>query len=363
MKAKHLSIAFLLAVPTAISVFFGVRFLLLDIPKIEKAERDRVKSLYREHALEISRDTKAFSSYTMSRRIRPAGKMSPGVWGFEEFPEEKRTLVWYKEGEAAYSTGVDYISEADYPQVVFAVVVALLFVLVAVTFFGIRYFYRYITTRDDFLAATAHDLTTPLVGARLAIGRNDGDAVLLVERMLRIVENLKEFLKLDGRNGQCKKEIFDLLASFNEAYSLFSADFEEECSGPVEVLGSPKALLVEGDETKTVQVLWNLLGNDLKYSAPYGKISAEFSRDGDFVRLELRDSGPGMTKKQMRKAFDRYYRAKTVLQTGKGGFGIGLCSAREAVLLMGGTLTVGRNIDTEGCVFTLKLPAARAEIG
>ena len=46
-----------------------------------------------------------------------------------------------------------------------------------------------------------------------------------------------------------------------------------------------------------------------------------------------------MTSGQMRKAFDRYYRAQTVLQSGKGGFGIGLCTAREFARAMGGDLT------------------------
>ncbi|MBQ1428690.1 MAG: sensor histidine kinase, partial [Kiritimatiellae bacterium] len=48
--------------------------------------------------------------------------------------------------------------------------------------------------------------------------------------------------------------------------------------------------------------------------------------------------------------------AKTVLESGKGGFGIGLCTAREFAEAMGGTLTVRAN-EPRGCVFTLELPA------
>ena len=64
-----------------------------------------------------------------------------------------------------------------------------------------------------------------------------------------------------------------------------------------------------------------------------------------------------MTPRQMRRAFDRYYRAKTVLESGKGGFGIGLCTSREFARAMGGDLSVRAN-SPHGCVFTLSLPSA-----
>jgi two-component system C4-dicarboxylate transport sensor histidine kinase DctB len=85
-------------------------------------------------------------------------------------------------------------------------------------------------------------------------------------------------------------------------------------------------------------------------------VKAVFSRCGGRVRLELADEGQGMTKKQMKKAFDRYYRSRTVLESGKGGFGIGLCTAREFAEAMGGTLSVRSN-NPKGCVFTLELEA------
>ena len=150
----------------------------------------------------------------------------------------------------------------------------------------------------------------------------------------------------------------DIVALCREAYQLFTADYADSESGDVtfHCTTSDYDFSVMADEAMTLQILWNLFGNDLKYAAPYGKVTVRFAQEAGVVRVEFVDEGQGMTPQQMKKAFDRYYRAKTVLESGKGGFGIGLCTAREFARAMGGDLTVRAN-DPKGCVFTLVLPA------
>ena len=232
-----------------------------------------------------------------------------------------------------------------------------LLVLVVITVLGVRFFLNYVRERDDFLAATAHDLTTPLVGMRYAIGRDDADARNLCERMIRLVGNVKDFLRLGGRRPPPVRSGFDLRRACEEAYSLFREDYRDLFDGRdvpiVAEAGMPQAL---ADETLTVQILWNLFGNDLKYAAPFGPVEVRLSACGGFVCAEFADGGPGLTRPQMRRAFDRYYRAKTARESGKGGFGIGLCTAREFARAMGGDLSVRANVP-HGCVFELKLPA------
>ncbi|MBQ3288416.1 MAG: HAMP domain-containing histidine kinase [Kiritimatiellae bacterium] len=234
----------------------------------------------------------------------------------------------------------------------------MLLVLVVITVLGVRFFLNYVKERDDFLAATAHDLTTPLVGMRYAIGRDDADARCLCERMIRLVANIKDFLRLGGRRPPPTLVRLDLAKACEEAYAIFREDYRDLFDGrdvPVESDGDlPPAL---ADETMTVQILWNLFGNDLKYAAPFGPVSVRLSRKGEYVCAEFADGGPGLTRSQMRRAFDRYYRARTARESGKGGFGIGLCTAREFARAMGGDLTVRRN-EPGGCVFTLALRAA-----
>ena len=233
-----------------------------------------------------------------------------------------------------------------------------LLVLVVITMLGARFFMNYIKERDDFLAATAHDLTTPLVGMRYAIGRDDADARSLCERMIRLVTNIKDFLRLGGKRPPPVCENVDLRKACEEAYSLFREDYRDLFDGhDVPLEADPNLPPALADGTLTVQILWNLFGNDLKYAAPFGPVSVRLSRDGAFVRVEFVDGGPGLAKAQMRRAFDRYYRARTARESGKGGFGIGLCTAREFARAMGGDLTVRRN-EPKGCVFSLTLPCS-----
>ena len=314
-------------------------------------------------------------------------KLRPGYWGTVPAGSEFKTLgtvpenvgtvpngmmlVWYEGSKGnCVAKFVKSEKEYDYFRIFWLGVPLFLFVLCGMTFIGIRYFVEYIKARDDFLAATAHDLTTPLVGMRMSIGRSDADAKALNERLIRIVENIKDFMRLGGKRREPEISEFDIIKTYDEAYALFREDYRDLFDGedvPVEVMGTVpenvgtvpggRVLKVRADETMTVQMMWNLLGNDLKYAAPYGPVRVRFFVEGKFVKAEFVDEGQGMTPRQMRRAFDRYYRAKTVLESGKGGFGIGLCTAREFARAMGGDLSVRAN-SPHGCIFTLLLPAA-----
>ena len=368
-----------LCLPTAVVAAFGVYFLVVDVPVIVRDEKARVRA-ETERAAKAVRENPALSDFVWERGrgvVRGAaefgdypadmswkdwkpesGTKRRDMWGWRPSPGGR--LVWSRgigedDGDKVYVRRTN-IEERDYALTFYAFVPLFLVVLVAITFLGVKFFVDYVRSRDDFLAATAHDLSTPLVGMRGAIGRSDSDAKVLVERMLRLVDNLKSFLRLGGRRPAPAKEVFDVVEAVREAYALFAADYAEEASGEVEFAGE-KVVLVEADRTAVVQIAWNLLGNDLKYAAPFGKVAVRFSRGGGMARVEFADEGQGMSKREMRRAFDRYYRAKTVLESGKGGFGIGLCNARESAAAMGGSLSVRANVP-HGCVFTLLLPLA-----
>ena len=374
-----------LSLPTLAVVALGVRFLVVEVPKIVRDERARVSS-ETERAAKAMRSDRASADFVWERGkgvVRGAAKCGvyPADMSWKDWRPESGTkrrdmwggwrvdggrLVWARgvtkqDSDVIYARVAD-IDERDYAFMFYVFGVSFLLVLVGITCVGVKCFVDYVNARDDFMAATAHDLTTPLVAMRYMIGRDDESAKTLNERMLRLVGNIKDFMRLGGKRAKPEPRPFDMVKAYEEAYSLFREDFRDAFDGDdveldLKELGSPRPMAL-GDETLVVQIFWNLLGNDLKYAAPFGRVRAMFSADGDMVRAELIDEGKGMSEKEMAKAFDRYYRAKTVLESGKGGFGIGLCTAKEFAESMGGSLSVRAN-SPRGCIFTLALPLSR----
>lgn len=392
-RARLIRSAVWLCLPTLVVMALALRFITVDVPRIVAGERDRILAACEETAQELLRrpesadfvwqrghgiitgDKALEADFPATRQWKDWHSLgrakTKGMWGILEKPDGR--LVWVRDTVRGRDPNLVYgrqtdLRECDYARFLYLFVGFSLFVLVGITFLGVRYFIDYVKARDDFMAATAHDLTTPLVGLRYMIGRDDDEARTLNERLIRLVDNIKDFMRLGGRRRAPRAETFNLMTAYAEAYALFREDYRDLFDGqdvPVicgEGLAAPAGadgpseVLVRGDETMTVQVLWNLLGNDLKYAAPFGSVKVVVSRVGERIRVAFVDEGQGMTPRQMRLAFDRYYRAKTVLQSGKGGFGIGLCTAREFAVAMGGSLTVRANTP-RGCVFTLELPA------
>ena len=345
----------LISLPAVMLVGAGVYFWVDKVPDFVENERLRVSQTYREWAVRAKERGKGEEfDFVKSGYKRTPFRINFESWGYE------KGLVWYEKDKKAYRVAVPLVEEFDFRLFFHVLMILVELLFVAMTVFGVRYFWKFMKSRDDFLAATAHDLTTPLVGMRMMIGRADDEAKRLNERMLLIVNNLKDFLKLGGRRRKPDLKSVDIAALTKEAYQLFAADYSDSESGEVTFHCTPTpstcTFIALADETMTLQILWNLFGNDLKYAAPYGKVEVRFAVEGKFAKVEFIDEGQGMTPRQMKKAFDRYYRAKTVLKSGKGGFGIGLCTAREFARAMNGDLTVRANIP-KGCVFTLSLPA------
>lgn len=359
MNGRLIGFGALITLPALALCVAGWWFWSREVPKIAAAEKSAVTREYRLTAEQIWDDMASAEYHGIREKgWRQVGRVGKNgrkrkqlPWGHEML--NGRELVWVGDGDVA---GI-FVESIDVPEVerMFAwILPSVLGLFVLLTALCLRFFIRYAKERDDFMAATAHDLTTPLVAMRRLIGRNDEEAKKLAERMLRLVRNLTDFLALKGRRPQPKEECFDLCKVYEDAYRLFADDFRFVMEGrEVETEGKDE-LPVLADEMSTSQIVWNLLANELKYAAPFGRIKVRFEEAGKYAHLLFIDEGKGLSTGERRRIFRRYYRAKSIMKCGKGGFGIGLSTARDFARAMGGDLTVDAN-HPHGCIFTLIL--------
>lgn len=355
-KKRFFGYAVLLWLPAILAVILGGGLLFIVVDDIEKEEAARVKKEYRKVASEIHAKPSSFDLIADKTPRKVAGKMSPGKWGYILDKKNRSARVWYDDGKEVRSARTEIVDEVDYEKILLSAALLIFGCVLTLGILGVRFFIHYAAVRDEFVAATVHDLATPLAGMRMAIGKNDADAELLTIRMIRLVENLKAFLLLGGRRPPPKTEKVDVLKCCHEAYELFREDFQDFYGGEdVEIVCKAAESVASADEDLLIQIFWNLFANELKYAAPVGKVAVEIEETHSSVKVIFSDEGPGMTPRERKYAFSRYFRAKGMVDSGKGGFGIGLCVARDFARSMKGEITVAAN-GVSGSKFTLELP-------
>lgn len=115
----------------------------------------------------------------------------------------------------------------------------------------------------------------------------------------------------------------------------------------------PEDLHLLHDSKWTAEALFNLLDNAVKYTPPGGKISVSVERWEMYVKLDVADTGKGISESNQASIFRRFYREEEVHD--EPGVGIGLYLAREIITRQGGYIKVSSEIG-KGSIFSVFLP-------
>jgi signal transduction histidine kinase len=118
-----------------------------------------------------------------------------------------------------------------------------------------------------------------------------------------------------------------------------------------------RPLAVEGDATRLIQVVVNLLNNACKYTPPGGDIGVVVGRSEAFVVIRIRDSGVGISPDMVSQVFDLYTRLHETHDNSPDGLGIGLSLVKDLVTLHGGSVECTSDGDGCGAEFTVRLPS------
>ncbi|MGA7932709.1 MAG: ATP-binding protein [Kovacikia sp.] len=103
------------------------------------------------------------------------------------------------------------------------------------------------------------------------------------------------------------------------------------------------------------QIMINLLHNSIKFTPRGGQVWVRAKQQGDYVQLEFRDTGIGITPNEIPKIFDRFYRVRQSAEETSSGAGLGLTIVQQLLIHCGGSISVKSKLG-EGSTFTVLLP-------
>ena len=229
--------------------------------------------------------------------------------------------------------------------------------------------------KSVFLANMSHEIRTPLnaiIGFSELLER---DGSLLPEQrrnlrtinrsgehLLSLVNDVLDMAKIEAGRMTLAVQPFDLPRLLTDLEAMFRLRASDRGLGLS--FGFPAGLprIVEGDGGKLRQILINLLGNAVKFTAA-GRVSlrAEVEEDGPECRVGfvVEDTGPGISPGEIARIFGAFQQAEAGLRA-QEGTGLGLSISGQFARLMGGTLGA-ESEPGKGSRFRLSLPLRRAE--
>jgi PAS domain S-box-containing protein len=228
-----------------------------------------------------------------------------------------------------------------------------------------------VQARDDMMAVVSHDLGNPLSAIRI------GTSLLLrtlppeqlqaggwkhlefirqsAQQMEGLVNDLLDVKRLEAGTvtlqvrpvepGEILDQVLDVFRPIAEGGTIV---LDARCEG---------APVVAADPQRLAQVLSNLVGNALKFTAAAGRVTICARGAGDAVLFSVADTGVGIEPEHLPHVFDRFWQAR---REGRKGLGLGLAIAKGLVEAHGGTIWV-ESVVGEGTTFLFTVPVAAAD--
>jgi signal transduction histidine kinase len=204
---------------------------------------------------------------------------------------------------------------------------------------------------------------TVLEVRRLRAGSvHEHDRALLerqVRHLVQMVDDLVELSRMTTAEMPLSKSVIEVQLVVAGALERAAPDLRARRHDLV--LGVPmQGLTIEAELERLSRALANVLGNAALYTATRGRITLTAERDGQSVKVAVRDTGVGIEPALLPRLFEPFVQGRRSARRPEGGLGVGLAIARRIVEAHGGTITAESEGPGKGSTFTLLLPAAPA---
>jgi signal transduction histidine kinase len=222
--------------------------------------------------------------------------------------------------------------------------------------------------KSDFLANMSHELRTPLnaiIGFSQVL-RDEmfgevnekqaeylDDIVSSGNHLLALINDILDLSKVEAGQVELQIAPFSLRDALERGVVMVR-EWATRDGVSVAFVADPDADVVEGDERRIRQVIFNLISNAVKFTPAGGAIEVDSSRVNGEVRVAVSDMGPGIAPQDRERIFDEFQQAEAGLDQ-REGTGLGLAVSRRLVELHGGRIWV-ESEPGNGSTFVFTLP-------
>ncbi|KIH71701.1 two-component system histidine kinase PnpS [Salinicoccus roseus] len=222
--------------------------------------------------------------------------------------------------------------------------------------------------RSDFVANVSHELKTPVTSVRgfsetLMSGEVTDEETTKQflkiihdesQRLDRLIRDLLNLSKIERQKMPLNLETLNMTALVHEVSVTLQGAVEEKQTKLV--LPDPtKDVYLQGDEDRLRQIILNLVGNGINYTAEGGTVTVSLKENVEKVRLIIQDDGIGIPEESLPRIFERFYRVDRARSRHSGGTGLGLAIVKHLIESHHGEIEV-ESREGEGTTFTVILP-------
>ncbi len=223
--------------------------------------------------------------------------------------------------------------------------------------------------RRSFTANVSHELKTPMTSiAGFIDGILDGTIPPEkhkhylqivsdeVKRLSRLVKTMLNLARIEAGEMEIKREKINIVDTICQTVFTFEQQIDKK---RIDVIGlDHEKVLVEADSDLIHQVVYNLTENAVKFVNDGGYIEFGFKTEGSKTYVSVKNSGAGLSKEEIPKIFDRFYKSDKSRGLDKNGVGLGLYIVRSIVNLHGGDIIV-RSVEGEYSEFVFSISAVK----
>ncbi len=226
-------------------------------------------------------------------------------------------------------------------------------------------------TKSDFLASMSHEIRTPMNAvmgiadllAKTALTPEQDKYVQIFRRsgdnLLNLINDILDLSKVEASQLDLEQTGFSLSDHLEKAIEMVAPKAQEKGLTLICEISPGVSNDLVGDPTRLRQVLLNLLGNAIKFTAE-GEVSLKVDRDTDStaptaLRFSVADTGIGIASDKLGRVFERFTQADSSTTRRFGGSGLGLTISKRLVELMGGQIGV-TSTPGQGSVFAFSVP-------